>query len=178
MFVSEHAVSCAAANGWRNGPAIAIGEAAERALRALGVDPARATQARADGVVEEFAPTPPERTLLVKGIGGRTILKDWLQARGREVLEWNVYRRAPLETDDLGPVHRRHRRRQRRWIAGSGNNCGFAHPRDARVPLLVPSERVARLATAMGFEHVVVTTGAGAAAVVEALVKLTESGNG
>ena len=177
VFVSEHAVSCAAANGWRRGPVIAIGEAAERALRALGVEPAWPTQASADGVVEVLAPNPPHQALVVKGVGGRTTLKDWLQARGRRVLEWNVYRRVRLEpaigNQSIDAV-----------VVASGDGLRaveqlwFAERRDSHVPLLVPSERVAGLAAAMGFERVVVTAGAGAAAVVAALVALNRSGNG
>ena len=178
VFVSEHAVSCAAANGWVNGPAIAIGEAAERALRSLGVEPAWPTQANADGVVEALAPTPPDRTLVVKGLGGRTALQAWLQAHDLEVLEWDVYRRMPLEPAISGQGIDA-------IVTASGDGLRvveqlwFAQRRDAHVPLLVPSERVARLATATGFEHVVVTAGAGSATVVEALAKLADrSGDG
>ncbi|MDE0422736.1 MAG: uroporphyrinogen-III synthase [Gammaproteobacteria bacterium] len=178
VFVSEHAVSCAAANGWRGGPAIAIGEAAARALRSLGVEPAWPTQANAEGVVEAFAPMPPDRTLLVKGSGGTTTLQNWLRALDLEVLEWNVYRRVPLEPaisgEGIDAI-----------VAASGDGLRvveqlwFAQRGDARVPLLVPSERVARLARATGFEHVVVTAGAGAATVVEALQELADrSGDG
>lgn len=173
VFVSEHAVFCAAANGWRGGLAMPIGTAAAHALQALGMKPGWPVQANAQDVVDTFASSPPGRTLIVKGVGGRTTLQDWLRARERAVVEWDVYRRVrldpPISGEDIDVI-----------VAGSGDGLRvveqlwFAERRDARVPLLVPSERVADLAKAMGFERVVVTAGAGPAAVVEALLKLRE----
>lgn len=178
VFVSEHAVSAAAANGWRNGRAMAVGTATAVALQAFGVAPSWPPQAHAQGVVDVLAPTPPRRTLVIKGVGGRTTLQDWLRSRNRTVVEWDVYRRVSLDPaisgENIDAI-----------VAGSGDGLRvvrqlwFAHGGDARVPLLVPSERVADLAKAMGFEHVVVTTGAGSSAVAEALLKLRDgSGNG
>ena len=178
VFVSEHAVTCAAANGWRTGSAMPIGTAAARALQAQGVEPSWPAQANAQGVVDVLAPSLPGRTLVVKGLGGRTTLQDWLRSRERTVAEWNVYRRVPLDPAISGE-------RVDAIVASSVDGLRvveqlwFADRRDARVPLLVPSERVRELAKAMGFERVVVTAGAGATAVVEALLKLRGgSGNG
>ena len=177
VFVSEHAVSCAAANGWRDGPALAIGTATARTLQTLGATPDWPTQANAQGAVDVLAPSPPARTLVVKGVGGRTTIQDFLRSRHRTVEEWIVYRRVPLDPGvsgaDIDAI-----------VAGSGDGLRvveqlwFAERRDARIPLLVPSERVADLAKAMGFERVVVTQGAGGAAVAQALLKLRDgSGN-
>ena len=178
VFVSEHAASGAAANGWTGGPALAIGAATARALEALGVEPGSSIQANAQGVIELLAPDPPARTLVVKGTGGRTTLQDWLRGRKRTVAEWDVYRRVRLDTGIAGEVIDA-------IVAGSGDGLRaveqlwFAEGRDARVPLLVPSERVAGLASAMGFEQLVVTAGAGTDAVIPALLKLRDgSGNG
>ena len=157
---------------------MAIGDATARALQALGVAPGWAPQANAQGVVDVLAPAPPRRTLVVKGVGGRTTLQDWLRARDRTVVEWDVYRRvaldpaiSPAEIDAI--------------VAGSGDGLRvveqlwFAQRGDARVALLAPSERVADLARAVGFERVVVTAGAGSAAVAAALLKLRDgSGHG
>jgi len=156
---------------------MAIGEATARALRALGVEPTWPTQANADGIVRALAPTPPRRALVVKGMGGRTVVQAWLQDQGREVHEWNVYRRVPRDVAIAGESIDA-------IVAASGEGLRvveqlwFAERRDARVPLVVPSKRVAGLATAMGFESVVVAAGAGAAAVVDALLKLDGSGHG
>ena len=173
VFVSEHAISCAGANGWHGGPAVVIGAAAERALRNLGVEPRWPTQANAQGVVDILAPSPPRNTLVVKGVGGTGTLQRWLRSERRALVEWEVYRRVPLspsiEAQCIDAI-----------VAGSGDGLRvigqlwFAQRRDAGVPLLVPSERVAGLAAAMGFEHVVVTAGAGPGAVVESLFKLMD----
>ena len=178
VFVSEHAVSCAAANGWLQGPAMPIGTATAHALQACGVRPSWPAQANAQGVVDALAPSPPGQVLVVKGRGGRTTIQDWLRARDRTVVEWDVYRRVPLDPGISGECIDA-------IVASSGDGLRvveqlwFAERRDARVPLLVPSKRVADLAKATGFERVVVTAGAGAAAVVDALLKLREgSGNG
>ena len=178
VFVSEHAVSCAVANGWRTGSAMPIGAATARGLIACGVEPSWPAQANAQGVVDVLALSPPGRTLVVKGRGGRTTLQDWLRSRERTVVEWNVYRRVPLDPAISGE-------RVDAIVASSGDGLRvveqlwFADRRDARVPLLVPAERVRGLAKSMGFERVVVTAGAGSSAVVEALLKLRgESGNG
>ena len=178
VFVSEHAVCCAAAHGWLARPALPIGAAAARALQAHGVRPSWPVQANAQGVIEVLAPSPPGRMLVVKGEGGRTTLQDWLRARQRTVVEWDVYRRVPLNPGIRGE-------RVDAIVAASGDGLRvveqlwFAERRDARVPLLVPSERVAGLAKAMRFERIVMTAGASSAAVVDALLKLREgSGNG
>lgn len=173
VFVSEHAVFCAAANGWHAGSAIPIGTATARALQAQGIEPSWPAQANAQGVADVFAPSPPGRVLVVKGLGGRTTLQDWLRTRDRTVVDWDVYRRVPLNPRISGE-------RVDVIVASSGDGLRvveqlwFAERRDARVPLLVPSERVADLAKAMGFERVVVTAGAGSSAVVDALLKLRE----
>ena len=173
VFVSEHAVSCAAANGWLCGPALPIGTTTARALQARGVEPSWPAQANAQGVVDTLGPSPPRRVLVVKGQGGRTTLQDWLRARERTVVEWDVYRRVPLDPGISGE-------RVDAIVAASGDGLRvveqlwFAERRDTRVPVLVPSGRVRELAEAIGFERVVVTAGAGSAAVVDALLKLRE----
>ncbi len=173
VFVSEHAASGAVANGWTGGPALAIGDATATALEALGVAVVWPVQANARGAIDLVAPNPPARTLVVKGTGGTTALQDWLRVRGLTVVEWDVYRRVGLDVAISSEV-------VDAIVAGSGDGLRvvkelwFAGPRDARVPLLVPSDRVADLASAMGFEQVVVTAGAGTDAVLAALLELRD----
>ena len=178
VFVSEHAASNAVANGWRDGGAIAIGTAAENALRNLGISPAWPTRANAQGVVDAWAGRAPSRTLLVKGVGGSDTIQRWLLAEGRDCVEWNVYRRVHLaptvDADRIDAI-----------VVGSGDGLRvvgqlwFARQGDADVPVLVPSERVAALALSLGFSNAVVTSGAGVQAVAAALGKLKHgSGHG
>lgn len=75
----------------------AIGRATARALAGRGVTvAARPDNASSEGLLElpEFADLAACRLLLVKGSGGRELLRDSARARGAEVLELEVYRRS------------------------------------------------------------------------------------
>ena len=176
LFVSVHAVTQAFANGWtahRGGGVIAgIGGAAETALRQHGVEPGLAGLASAVDAVAKLQ-SPPSRTLIVKGEGGRDVVQNWLRARGATVVEWDVYRRVPttpaVHGQQIDVI-----------VAASGEGLPmiariwFADRRSAGVPLLVPSARAAEVAAACGFENVVETGGASDRAVLAALAKLQE----
>ena len=179
LFVSEHAVAQAASNGWtqapwRDCPTAAVGASASAALRAHGVEPCMATPADAASVFEAL-PAVPARTLIVKGQGGRDVLQRKLRQHGGAVVEWDVYRRVAAEPSlagqDVDAI-----------VAGSGSGARivaqawFAAGRDAAVPLLAPSPRVAELAAEAGFENVVVTLGANPPAVEAALRRLARNG--
>lgn len=172
LFVSENAVRCAAAAGWRQTawadcPAAAIGSAGEAALREHGVKPCLQALADAHAVTVALS-AAPKRCLIVKGEGGRQVLQDWLRRNGAAVAEWNVYRRrrvAPnIVASSIVTV-----------VASSGEGLAaaakvwFAAGGDPAARLLVPSERIAREAARLGFRTIVVTLGAGAGAVVAAL---------
>ena len=177
LFVSEHAVAHAARNGWTHAPwhgcpAAAIGAWADSALREHGIDPCMAAQADAASVFKALHAVP-QRTLIVKGQGGRDTLQRKLRQHGGTVVEWDVYRRAAAQPDlagqDVDAI-----------VASSGAGvrgiakAWFAEGRDAAVPLLAPSSRVAELAAAAGFENVVVTLGANPVAVAAALRRLMQ----
>lgn len=172
LFVSENAVRCAAAAGWRQAawadcPTAAIGSAGEAALREHGVAPCLRSLADAHAATLAL-PTAPKRCLIVKGEGGRQVLQDWLRGHGASVAEWNVYRRrrvAPnIAAETIGTI-----------VASSGEGLAaaakawFAAGGDPAARLLVPSERIAREASRLGFRTIVVTLGASAGAVVAAL---------
>ncbi len=118
-----------------------------------------------------------ERVLLVKGCGGRDRLRSELAARGAQVDELACYRRVcpDLPAGELG-------RRLRRWrpdailiSSGEGlaNLLGLLSREESTnlrgVRLLVPSERVARLAREAGFNRVTVARNASDAAMMRAL---------
>jgi uroporphyrinogen-III synthase len=75
----------------------AVGRATARALEQHGakVD-VRPESANSEGLLElpEFAELAGRSVLLVKGSGGRELLRDALSARGADVLELEVYRRS------------------------------------------------------------------------------------
>ena len=175
VFVSEHAVSGAASNRWFDGPThdkptVAIGTAAHNALRQHGLEPALPPFANASEVVDALSPTP-RQTLIIKGEGGRDVLRQGLQRRGGEVVEWNVYRRLPI-TPNIA------QERIDAIVASSGDgasaavNCWRNSSRDNAVPFLVPSQRVAAQVRRLGLLNVVVTLGASAPAVLQALAQL------
>ena len=175
VFVSEHAVHGAASNGGLanlppNQAAAAIGDTACHALRRYGIEPTLPAQPSAAAIAEAL-PSAPRRTLIVKGEGGQAVLQNWLRTHGGSVTEWNVYRRVAL-TPDLAE------QRIEAIVAASGEgvsaiaNCWRNAARDYAVPLLAPSERVARHARRLGFRNVVVTLGANDLAVVQALAQL------
>ena len=175
LFVSEHAVVHAASNGWRQAPwrdcpTAAIGTAADVALREHGVAPCLPPQANAASVLRALR-SAPARAIVVKGEGGREVLQQELRQRGGSVAEWNVYRRAAADVNIAGE-------KVDAIVVGSGEgaaivaNVWFADGRGPTVPLLAPSERVAKLAARSGFANVVVTLGANPKAVAAALAGL------
>ena len=75
----------------------AVGRATARTLEQHGIKvDARPDSANSEGLLElpEFAALAGRGVLLVKGSGGRELLRDALRARGADVLELEVYRRS------------------------------------------------------------------------------------
>ena len=177
LFVSAHAVERAFATGWgaalRPGVAAGIGAAAETALSSRDVRMRVCGLADAVAVTHALV-TPPARTLIVKGEGGRDVVQNWVRSHGAYVADWDVYRRVPaspdLGDDTIDAI-----------VAASGDGLReiaelwFADGRSGSVPLLVPSLRVADLAVANGFDNAIVTDGAADDAVVAALSRLREA---
>ncbi|MCP5181454.1 MAG: uroporphyrinogen-III synthase [Pseudomonadales bacterium] len=108
------------------------------------------------------------QVVILAGEAGRETVLDWLRAQGMDALKIAAYRRRPMPVDvrlsDVGAV-----------VLGSGDavdpvrSAWVAAGGRHDVPMLVPSGRVANLARAAGFTQVVVCSGAGDDAVIEAL---------
>ncbi len=163
------------------------------AVRVFAVGPgtARALQARGlTGVV-----TPPgqdseallalpqlqdmagRRVVIVRGVGGRALLADTLQARGAAVHFLECYRRACPRTDAQPLLAR--------WQAGGIDAVTIASaetlhnlaallgetgkPLLAATPLFAPHEKIAAAARSFGIAHVIATPG-GDAGLVEGLI--------
>ena len=177
LFVSGHAVERAFASAWGAGlgpgVAVGIGAGADAALGRRGVRTRCRDLANAAAVTRALV-TPPPRTLVVKGEGGRNVVQNWVRSHRASVAEWDVYRRVPARPD-LGDEA------IDAIVAASGDGLRgiaelwFAGGRSGSVPLLVPSSRVAGLAVAAGFDNATVTDGAADDAVVAALAKLREA---
>lgn len=148
------------------GPAwCAIGDATAQRLRRYGL---RVTSSGAAMTSESLLATPAleqvgqQRVLIVKGCGGRVSLREELQARGAQVDELSCYvRRSPV----IAPGELSKKLSQWRIgliliSSGEGldNMLTLLGPEESErfmdVPLIVPSARVARLATDKGFATV------------------------
>ncbi len=105
LYTSTNAVECALESLERLPRAkqvAAVGRATARALERHGVAvDLRPETANSEGLLAtpEFANVQGCRVLLVKGAGGRTLLRETLAARGAQVQALEVYRRAPAEPE-------------------------------------------------------------------------------
>ncbi|MGY4534666.1 uroporphyrinogen-III synthase [Pseudomonas sp. TE3786] len=116
------------------------------------------------------------RVLILRGEGGREALADCLRGQGVSVDYLQLYRRQ-LPHYDAGTLSARvQAERLNALVVSSGQGlqhllslAGADWPALARLPLFVPSPRVAELATAAGALAVVDCRGASAAALLAAL---------
>lgn len=119
---------------------------------------------------------PEPRVLLVKGEGGRPLLADTLRARGVQLDTLELYRRfAPRYLAGALPARVR-AERLNGMVVSSGQGlqtlqalAAEAWPALCRLPLFVPSPRVAELARQLGVATVVDCRGAGTPALLAAL---------
>lgn len=169
VFLSGHAVELAVNNGWVSTPAMAIGKSTRRALGRHGIDARTPVLASSEGIIAALAADPPQSVMIATGEGGRGILERWLADRGIPAVKWCLYRRVAvsgsLDPADVVDVIVGSSATALRVVA----NMWFSSSRSANVAMLVPSERVAESARALGFGRVFVTDGAGDEAVVAAL---------
>lgn len=116
------------------------------------------------------------RVLILRGEGGRELLAEHLRGQGVEVDYLSLYRRQ-LPHYPAGALPQRVRAERLNGLAVSSGQ-GLNHllqlaasewPTLARLPLFVPSPRVAELAREAGAENVVDCHGASAAALLAAL---------
>ena len=196
VFLSEHAVAGAFANGWTPGPAMAIGTATAAALRVHGVCPLLPAAATSEGVIArladmaqgtpdgetaaaarapnaEGAATPakrlPESVLIAAGEGGREVLLAWLAERGTRAVKWPVYRRVVRQ--GVVPADTAIDAIVVGSVAGlqAAANLWFASRRSPATAVVTPSQRVADAARQLGFSRVLTAAGADAAATLAAL---------
>ncbi|WP_308813524.1 uroporphyrinogen-III synthase [Pseudomonas plecoglossicida] len=119
-------------------------------------------------------PTP--RVLIVRGVGGRELLAERLAELGASVDYLQLYRRCLPDYPPDTLRERVDRERLNGLVVSSGQ--GLEHlrqladadwPRLARLPLFVPSPRVAEQARALGAQQIVDCRGASAAALLAAV---------
>ena len=121
------------------------------------------------------AATNPQ-VLILRGEGGRELLAERLRGQGVQVDYLPLYRRVLPDYPPAALAERIQAERLNALVVSSGQ--GFVHLRElaadawadlARLPLFVPSPRVAEMARAAGAQFVVDCRGASAAALLAAL---------
>lgn len=171
----------------------AVGQATARALERHGVAVAAlpATTSDSEGLLalDCFADLRGRRVLILKGRGGRTLLREELARRGAEVVTGDVYerRRADAHPADLDALCAACEAGKAVIAATSaevlaallalapGERC----PRLLDAPLLVPGDRVAGSAREFGWRGpVMVARGAEDAVMADTLVGAFAGGSG
>lgn len=126
--------------------------------------------------LREAIARPDPRVLIVRGEGGRELLAERLRELGASVEYLELYRRGLPQYPPAALPERIEVERLNGLVVSSGQGfehlhrlAGDAWPIMARLPLFVPSPRVAELARAAGAQTVVDCRGASAAALLTAL---------
>ncbi|CAI8982790.1 uroporphyrinogen-III synthase [Pseudomonas chlororaphis] len=126
--------------------------------------------------LREAIARPTPRVLIVRGEGGRELLAERLRGQGASVDYLELYRRDLPRYANGVLMQRIQAERLNGLVVSSGQGfehlqqlAGEAWPQVARLPLFVPSPRVAEMARAAGAEKVVDCRGASAAALLTAL---------
>jgi uroporphyrinogen-III synthase len=131
--------------------------------------------------LKDIAAQAGTRILIIRGDGGRELLAERLRALGASVDYLSLYRRTLPQYAEGALPKRVEGERLNGLVVSSGQGfehlrqlAGDAWPDLARLPLFVPSRRVAELASIAGARTVVDCRGANAAALLAALRELPE----
>lgn len=127
-------------------------------------------------LLREAIARPDPRVLILRGEGGRELLAERLRELGASVEYLELYRRELPQYSPAALPERIQAERLNGLVVSSGQGfehlhqlAGDAWPILARLPLFVPSPRVAELARAAGAQTVVDCRGASATALLTAL---------
>jgi uroporphyrinogen III methyltransferase/synthase len=128
------------------------------------------------GALRQAIDRPDPRVLIVRGEGGRGLLAERLREQGASVDYLELYRRGLPQYAEGELPARVEAERLNALVVSSGQSfehlhrlAGEAWPALARLPLFVPSPRVADMARAAGARTVIDCRGASAAALLAAL---------
>jgi uroporphyrinogen-III synthase len=171
----------------------AVGRATARALERHGIPVAAVptTTSDSEGLLELdcFSGLRGQRILILKGRGGRTLLREELARRGAEVVLGDVYerRRAPADPATVAALRRACDDEAAIVAATSAEVLAAllelvpeaACPRLKNAALLVPGDRVAGAARILGWRgRIIVAPSAEDAAMAEALGRAFAGGSG
>ena len=162
---------------------IAVGNKTRDTLAAEGIQAQVPVRADSEGLLAMPALSAPDSrdVVIVKGEGGRELLASELTGRGARVTEWACYRRCWPEVDVSGLIEisaglifqassGEMVSRLSELLAGGGQADLF------QSSIIVPSDRVARLATEIGWAQVVRAADASDDAFIRALKQHLQSG--
>ena len=165
-----------------NQPWFSVGAATARILADAGLDVTYPDDGDDSEALLELAALrsaltgPQPRVLIVRGEGGRGLLAERLREQGASVDYLQLYRRSLPDYRDGELLARIEAERLNALVVSSGQSlehlhrlAGEAWPALARLPLFVPSPRVAEMARALGAQTVVDCRGASAAALLAAI---------
>lgn len=130
-----------------------------------------------------FTDVKGKRIGIVRGHGGRELLAQTLRDRGAIVEYVEVYTRQPVPYATEEFIEQLHRQQVNVLTVSSGESLqylaellGDNKAQMSLLPLLVPSQRVAEQADALGFARVINTGGADAKSCMTALANLVGAG--
>ena len=159
---------------------IAVGNKTRNTLAAEGIQAQVPVRADSEGLLAMPALSAPDSrdVVIVKGEGGRELLASELTGRGARVTEWACYRRCWPEVDVSGLIEisaglifqassGEMVSRLSELLAGGGQADLF------QSSIIVPSDRVARLATEIGWGQVIRAEDASDDAFIRALKQHT-----
>ena len=159
---------------------IAVGNKTRDTLAAEGIQAQVPVRADSEGLLAMPALSAPDSrdVVIVKGEGGRELLASELTGRGARVTEWECYRRCWPEVDVSGLIEisaglifqassGEMVSRLSELLAGGGQADLF------QSSIIVPSDRVARLATEIGWGQVIRAEDASDDAFIRALKQHT-----
>lgn len=165
LFTSQNAVEHAHAQlplPWAGVAIHAIGPATAKALRSKGQTLASEPNApfNSDAFLTQISTHPPERLIIIKGQGGRTLISETLMLAGWHVHTLDVYKRRQPEISPV-LVNDIFRTSVPDIVSVSSNETlsnlitlvGSNQASLLRLPLVVNSERCAVLAVQLGFQH-------------------------
>ena len=157
-----------------------IGDGSAVVLRDYGIDaiqPLHELSSEGLLALPQLQAIGHQRVLIVKGAGGRTLIRETLEGRGAQVDELVAYRRQPprMDAGELATVIRDNNCRLVLISSGEGlrnmvslldeTELGLA----LDLQLIVPGERVAAEASELGFAHIACAANATDAAMLEAV---------
>jgi uroporphyrinogen-III synthase len=188
IFVSGHAVRFGMQlidRQWRERPQgltwIAVGAATGEALARHGITAVVPEEESSEGILDlaQTRRVAGRRVLIVAGRGGRAELANAFVERGARVERLELYAReavaadsVTLPDDGIAAV----------VVSSADGGHAFAAlwrsvQGDFSVPVIVPSARVAAVLRDLAFTAVVESGGASAAAVIDAVQRVTRAGN-